>query len=343
MFLSYQDMTRKLSALDMDDLRLLGVACVSCTPLRAVLAPILSAVKPFLPPAGRDLSQRDWERVLISRPRMVVCTLLDMCGQLTQGPVGHVKLSRALDLFGEALLLHGQNKHMWSSNLRANRCSRATTTLVDFCSFLAQIAALQAGQADRIHPVKDEDGDEDAVSCLVALREAAEGLQTSLYSHFSRPRHHIACSYSIRHLTPYPGKGFKQTRSLSVCSALGLFRKASHTENLYLLQSDRGSGVRDAVHLTYLPPSLPAHDPLLQSGVPPKGKYWWWDASHACDWPMVRSLLPTAARIEDPKDLELFLQDCVRNGAGADIVSDFIRLVPHGWNSLIRVDSLSAD
>jgi hypothetical protein len=319
-------MTRKLSALDMDDLRLLGVACVSCMPLKAVLTPILSAVKPFLPPAGRDLSQRDWERVLISRPRMVVRTLLDMCGHLTQGPLDHATFTRAVGLFSDALLLHGQNKHMWSSNLRANRCSRATSTILDFCSSMAHIAAAQAGETERSGKVEDEDGDDNAVSCLVTLKAATEGLQTLLCSHFSRPRHHTACSYSIRHVAPYPGRGFERSHSQGVCSALGLYRTVSRTENQHPQQSGWGSEVRDSVHLMYLPPSIPSHDPVLQSGGPPRGSYWWWDASRACDWPLVRSLLPTAARIENPKDLELFLQDCVRNGAGADIVSDFIRL-----------------
>ena len=313
----------------MDDLRLLGVACVACAPLKAVIAPILSAVKPFLPPAGRDLSQRDWERVLISQPRMVANTLLDMCGHLTQGPAGQAKLSRAVGLFNDALALYGLNKHKWSNNLRANRCSRANTTLLHFCSSFVHIATPQVcdAQTDACEATKDDDNEDedDAGGRLATLKEVIEGLQTSLYAHFARPRHFTACSYSIKPLSPYPGRRFQESSSLGVCAALGLYRTERCTDNQYPLQGGGRIGSSDTVNLTYLPPSLSAQDTHLHSEQSPRGKYWWWDASHACDWPLLSCLLPSAARIEDPKDLELLLLDCVRNGAGADVVSDFIR------------------
>ena len=56
-------------------------------------------------------------------------------------------------------------------------------------------------------------------------------------------------------------------------------------------------------------------------------KYWWWDAAAACDWPLLCQLIPQAALHEEDRGFSDLLLTCMKNGAGLEIVREFIRYV----------------
>ena len=297
------------------------------------MSPMLSAVKLFLPPEGRDLSQRDWERILISRPSMVISTLQVMCECLVQDSQSE-NIPRSVSLLCNAMNTFERDAFLWQNNLKARRCTKAVTAMHNFCTVFNSTAndILNIQRESQNKPTK----------CLEKLKCEYEYLQNLYSNRFSVPSHIRICNYSVKLIHPYPGCRFQESRSIDLCSAIDAVQIRSLTRSsepptrfpvsrIGALGGRQGGVVmrsegRKDLDLGYLQPSLLSRASTVQNTNVRTacGEYWWWDASAARDWPLLKRLLPTAARIEGV-DLEPLLLFSIINGAGTDVVSDFIR------------------
>ena len=87
--------------------------------------------------------------------------------------------------------------------------------------------------------------------------------------------------------------------------------------------SGSSSGVRDRGNVSGVRDKVSGSDVRDSGSV--HGEYWWWDAVSSCDWPLLIQLLPQASRIESSGGLECLLLECVKRGAGAGVVREFVR------------------
>ena len=112
-----------------------------------------------------------------------------------------------------------------------------------------------------------------------------------------------------RYLTDQHGLAYKRMKN-----------RAFHRPNVSVRKIKTADG-------TLCNPEILLNQESSPRSAPRSGKYWWWDVAAVRDWPLLCHLVPQAALVEEDSGFSLLLLTCMKNGAGREVVREFVRYV----------------
>jgi hypothetical protein len=289
-------------------------------------------------------SYRNWERILIIQPSIILKSLKRMGENFTGNMSPHEFLSnknndknriigkkidfeydrkivKALIFIKDVCAVYDNNLKLWKSNSKFQKCLNAIDSLHLHCRQLMRFKEMH----DKNSFFNKENSVKSNTDNLLNLYIKYDSIQLNLEKYFNTPRYLYACNYTIKNITQYPGFHHKTSVSVPINSKLySILLYESVNKNIS--PNARNVFLNDYYVIdNYMPLSVSNLMKMNDDTNVINQAYWWWDAVYARDWDLLCVLLPIAKKIENCNDFEFLFYTAIQNDANSTVIAAFVR------------------